>query len=200
MPKYLIGLCAAVGFTATVTLGTAFGQQDAAQKPEQSPTPPNQTQTAQTPATQSPTAQAPTTQAPAGGNAAQEAKVADPEELVDDQGVPLYAVRDGKVDQGTYNGYRRYASSCHVCHGPDGLGSSFAPALADSLKRMDYWQFTDVVTNGRKNMGATGDKVMPTFGSDPNVMLNLADIYRYLKARSDDKIGRGRPERFKAPS
>jgi methanol metabolism-related c-type cytochrome len=187
MPKYLIGLCVAVGFTATVTLGSAFGQQDAAQKPAQSQTPPNQTQT-------------PAAQPPSDKGAPQEAKAADPEELVDGQGVPLYAVRDGKVDQGTYNGYRRYASSCHVCHGPDGLGSSFAPALAESLKRMDYWQFTDVVTNGRKNMGATGDKVMPTFGSDPNVMLNLADIYRYLKARSDDKIGRGRPERFKTPS
>ncbi|KAA0589110.1 methanol metabolism-related c-type cytochrome [Azospirillum lipoferum] len=187
MPKYLTGLCVAVGFTATVTLGTAFGQQDAAQKPAQNQTPPNQTQN---------TAAQPSS----GGKGPQEAKVADPEELVDDQGVPLYTVRDGKVDQGTYNGYRRYASSCHVCHGPDGLGSSFAPALAESLKRMDYWQFTDVVTNGRKNMGATGDKVMPTFGSDPNVMLNLADIYRYLKARSDDKIGRGRPERFKTPS
>jgi len=188
MPKYLIGLCVAAGFTATVTLGTAFGQQDAAQKPAQGQTSGNQTTGNQA------------AQPPQDGNKAQEAKVAEPEELTDDQGVPLYAVRDGKVDQGTYNGYRRYASSCHVCHGPDGLGSSFAPALADSLKRMDYWQFTDVVTNGRKNMGSTGDKVMPNFGSDPNVMLNLADIYRYLKARSDDKIGRGRPERFKSPS
>lgn len=188
MPKYLIGLCAAVGFTATVTLGSAFGQQDAAQKPAQNqPTQnqPTQNQTAQTPSS---------------GSAPQEAKIAEPEELVNDEGVPLYAVRDGKVDQGTYNGYRRYASSCHVCHGPDGLGSSFAPALTDSLKRMDYWQFTDVVTNGRTNMGATGDRVMPTFGTDPNVMSNLADIYRYLKARSDDKVGRGRPERIKSAS
>lgn len=183
MPRYLIGLCAALGFTVTVALGSAFGQQDAAQKPAQ--VQPTQSQTAQT---------------PSGGGAPQEAKVAEPEELVNDEGVPLYAVRDGKVDQGTYNGYRRYASSCHVCHGPDGLGSTFAPALTDSLKRMDYWQFTDVVTNGRTNMGATGDRVMPTFGTDPNVMTNLADIYRYLKARSDEKIGRGRPERFKSAS
>ena len=46
-----------------------------------------------------------------------------------------YAVKDdGTVDWYTYNGYRRYHSECHVCHGPDGLGSSFGPALADSLK------------------------------------------------------------------
>ena len=196
MPRYLIGLCAALGFTATVTFGSAFGQQDAAEKPAQNQTATNQTATNQT----TETAQTKTTQAPQGGSAPQEAKVAEPEELVNDEGVPLYAVQDGKVDQGTYNGYRRYASSCHVCHGPDGLGSSFAPALTDSLKRMDYWQFTDVVTNGRTNMGATGDRVMPTFGTDPNVMSNLADIYRYLKARSDEKIGRGRPVRFKSAS
>ena len=42
-----------------------------------------------------------------------------------------YVVVDGKVDSGTYNGYRRYHSYCHVCHGPDGLGSSYAPALIE---------------------------------------------------------------------
>ncbi len=41
---------------------------------------------------------------------------------------------DGKVDKGTYNGYRRYHASCHTCHGPDGLGSSYAPNLVNSLK------------------------------------------------------------------
>ena len=39
---------------------------------------------------------------------------------------------DGKVDKGTYNGYRRYHASCHTCHGPDGLGSSYAPNLVES--------------------------------------------------------------------
>ena len=45
-----------------------------------------------------------------------------------------YSIEDGKVDQGTYNGWRRYHASCHTCHGPDGLGSSYAPSLVDSLK------------------------------------------------------------------
>ncbi len=35
------------------------------------------------------------------------------------------------VDWATYNGYRRYHGECHVCHGPNGLGSTYAPALAD---------------------------------------------------------------------
>ncbi len=38
------------------------------------------------------------------------------------------------VDWATYNGYRRYHGECHVCHGPNGLGSTYAPALAESLK------------------------------------------------------------------
>lgn len=118
------------------------------------------------------------------------------EDLTDAEGVPLYKVEDGKVDRGTYNGYRRYHNSCHVCHGPDGLGSTFAPALVESLKRMDYWDFQEVVVNGRSRAGASGNSVMPAFGTDPNVMLHLDDIYRYLMARSDGAIGRGRPERF----
>jgi len=105
-----------------------------------------------------------------------------------------YIVKDGKVDFGTYNGYRRYHSSCHVCHGPDGLGSTFAPNLTESLKRLDYYQFLNTVTNGKQSAGSTGNKVMPAFGTDPNVMLYINDIYGYLKARSDGKIDRGRPE------
>jgi methanol metabolism-related c-type cytochrome len=106
-------------------------------------------------------------------------------------------VIDGQVDPHTYNGFRRYHSSCHVCHGPDGLGSSFAPALVESLQAIDYFEFTDVVVNGRVGVGA--DRVMPSFANDPNVMLHLDDIYSYLKARSDEAIPPGRPERIPAP-
>jgi methanol metabolism-related c-type cytochrome len=108
-----------------------------------------------------------------------------------------YIIEDGKVDPGTYNGFRRYHSSCHVCHGPDGLGGSFAPALVESLKVLDYDQFAEVIANGKAQQGASGQRVMPSFGTDQNVMLHVADIYGYLKARSDGKLDRGRPERIK---
>lgn len=106
-----------------------------------------------------------------------------------------YSVVDGKVDKGTYNGYRRYHASCHVCHGPDGLGSSYAPNLTDSLKTLTYEQFTEVVINGRQNLVNGQDKVMPAFGNVEDVALYVDDLYAYLKARSDGVIGRGRPER-----
>ena len=104
-----------------------------------------------------------------------------------------YYVEDGKVDFGTYNGFRRYHSECHVCHGPAGMGSSYAPALLKSLQELSYNQFVDVVVRGRTGMN---NMVMPAFSDNMNVLPYLPDIYAYLKARSDGVIGAARPDRF----
>ena len=111
------------------------------------------------------------------------------------QNDPPYVVENGRVDQHTYNGYRRYGESCHRCHGPDGAGSSYAPDLTQSLKTMDYPAFMEVVVNGRKNVSTAQENVMPAFGTVEDVVLYLDDIYGYLKARADGKLGRGRPKR-----
>jgi methanol metabolism-related c-type cytochrome len=107
-----------------------------------------------------------------------------------------YTVIDGKVDKGTYNGWRRYTESCLRCHGPDGAGSSYATDLVDSLKSMTEDQFKEVVVNGRQNVTTSATNVMPPFGEVEDVMLYLDDIYAYLKARSDGALDRGRPERI----
>lgn len=109
-----------------------------------------------------------------------------------DQGAEgkLYRVVDGKVDSGTYNGFRRYHAGCNHCHGPDGVGSSFAPSLVDRLPPVDA--FRDIVMNGRRE----GTAVMKGFGNDPNVAPYVDDIYAYLQARADGALGRGRPERL----
>lgn len=106
-----------------------------------------------------------------------------------------YSVVDGKVDRATYNGYRRYGDACLRCHGPDGAGGSYAPDLTESLKRLSYEDFTEVVINGRQNLGAGQEKVMPAFGHVEDVAMYIDDIYAYLKARSDGVVGRGRPQR-----
>lgn len=112
----------------------------------------------------------------------------------DKNGNPTYKIdADGTVDWYTFSGFRRYHSDCHVCHGPNGEGSSYAPALADSLKTLGYVEFNEVVTNGRKNVDAANDKVMPSFASNVNVMCYLDDIYVYLRARANDAIPGGRP-------
>jgi len=107
-----------------------------------------------------------------------------------------YVVKDGKVDKATYNGWRRYTESCLRCHGPDGAGSSYAPDLVDSLKTMSEEDFDEVVINGRTNVTTAATNVMPPFGTVEDVVLYLHDIYAYLKARSDNVLGRGRPERI----
>ena len=73
----------------------------------------------------------------------------------DKNGDPTFKDRaDGTVDWYTYSGFRRYHSECHVCHGPDGEGSSYAPALANSLKTIGYAEFFGIVTGGKKDLGA----------------------------------------------
>ena len=112
----------------------------------------------------------------------------------DKEGNPTFKVQgDGTVDWSTYSGYRRYHSECHVCHGPDGEGSTYAPALKDSVKSMSYADFTAVVIGGRRNVSTASENVMPAFGTNPNVMCYLDDIYVYLRARGNDAWGRSRP-------
>jgi methanol metabolism-related c-type cytochrome len=112
----------------------------------------------------------------------------------DKGGNPTYKVQaDGTVDWYTYSGFRRYHSECHVCHGPDGLGSSYAPALKDSLKTLSYNDFLGVVAAGKKEVNAAQDLVMPSFGLNKNVMCYIDDIYVYLRARANDAVGRERP-------
>ena len=108
---------------------------------------------------------------------------------------PYHIAADGTVSWAVFSGFRRYHSECHVCHGPGGSGSSFAPALVDSLKKIDHDQFMEIVVNGRQNVGTAADKVMPPFGTNRNVMCYIDDIYAYLKARSDGVIERGRPDK-----
>jgi methanol metabolism-related c-type cytochrome len=113
---------------------------------------------------------------------------------LDKEGNPTYKIQaDGTVDWYTYSGYRRYHSECHVCHGPDGMGSTYAPALKDSLKTMSYGDFLGVVAAGRKNVTTSQENVMPAFGSNVNVACYMDDIFVYLRARANDAWGRARP-------
>jgi mono/diheme cytochrome c family protein len=108
---------------------------------------------------------------------------------------PPYTVKDGdKVDMGTYKGFLYYGDECARCHGPGGAGSSYAPALTESLKHLTKEEFEETVINGKKEVNTASDKVMPSFGVNQDVALNLDNIYAYLKARSDGVLGRGHPE------
>ena len=112
----------------------------------------------------------------------------------DKGGNPTYKVEaDGTVDWYTYSGYRRYHSECHVCHGPDGEGSTYAPALKNSLKTQSYGDFLGVVMSGRKNVNTAQENVMPALGTNPNVACYIDDLFVYLRARANDALARVRP-------
>lgn len=114
---------------------------------------------------------------------------------LDKAGDPTFKIeKDGKVDWYTYVGFLRYGANCLQCHGEDGLGSSYAPSLVDSLKSLDYNQFMAIVAGGKKNVNASADLVMPALGTNKNVMCNIDAIYTYLRARADGALGRGRPD------
>jgi methanol metabolism-related c-type cytochrome len=129
-------------------------------------------------------------------NEASKAVRSDEGKYFDANDVPTYNIKDdGTVDWYAFSGYRRFHAECHVCHGPDGLGSTYAPSLVESMRRLDYSQFMDVVVNGRKNVGAGAGKesVMPALGENKNVMCYIDDLYVYLRARADGALDRGRP-------
>jgi mono/diheme cytochrome c family protein len=92
------------------------------------------------------------------------------------------------VDRAILNGYRRYNASCSHCHGPDGVGSTFAPPLIERTLPLESFQ--EVVRNGQ----ARGNSVMRGFADDPNVTPHIGDIYAYLEARAAGTVGRGRPK------
>lgn len=102
----------------------------------------------------------------------------------------FYQAVGNKVDARTYNGFRRYHGSCNHCHGPDGMGSTFASALVDRLPGIEV--FRRNVRDGVRS----GASVMKGFADDPNVAPYIDDIYAYLQARADRALGRGRPERL----
>jgi mono/diheme cytochrome c family protein len=101
--------------------------------------------------------------------------------------------RNCAVDVETYSGWRTYEANCARCHGPGGVGSSFAPNLMKRITEgMDYDRFRNVVANGYQ--GQIG--VMPAWKENPNVMSQIDAMWAYLNAREDGVLGAGRPEKI----
>ena len=113
---------------------------------------------------------------------------------MDSDGDPTFKIApDGTVDWYTYAGYVRYGGNCLQCHGPDGLGSTYAPSLVDALKTLNYADFSSIVANGKQDVSTSQQLAMPAFGTNKNVMCYLDPIFVYLRARANGALGRGRP-------
>ena len=115
----------------------------------------------------------------------------------DKDGHPTFRITgEGKsFDWYSYSGYRRYHAECHVCHGPDAMGSTYAPALKDSLQHLSYEEFIGILAGSKQDVNASEQKVMPAFGDNKNVMCFSDDLYVYLKARASGAMPRIRPEK-----
>ena len=105
----------------------------------------------------------------------------------------LVEMQYGWMDFATYKGWRAYHAECHVCHGPDAMGSTYAPSLMVSVTEgLSYDDFFNVIMNGRgEDEGAQKGNVMPAYGANTNVAPHVEDMYRYVKARAEGKIRRG---------
>lgn len=185
---------------AALALGASFlplavSAQDAAAPAAGAPQPAAPAeQSAPPPPQAAPAAAAAAPAAPTAGPGDPAVASEDGGKFFDADGDPTFQVQaDGAVDWYTYSGFRRYHSECHVCHGPDGEGSSYAPRLVDSAKRLTYAEFLEVVASGRVNVQGGTQNVMPAFGTNLNVMCYADDIYIYLRARAQADLPRGRP-------
>jgi hypothetical protein len=137
-----------------------------------------------------------------------------------------YRVVNGKVDRGTYTGWRLFHYACYGCHGVGGVGTDIAPNLVERIKTMTPRAFaTKVLTSYRIAQPAsegTGNAsnaeagtaereamiedvlrqqrnsrvqiIMPAWNEDPDVNPHVLDLFAYLTARADGKIGPGKPQ------
>ena len=134
-----------------------------------------------------------------------------------------YRVVNGRVDAGTYAGWRAFHSTCYACHGVGGTGTANAPNLVERIGGMTPRAFAAKVLasyrivapadgppadNGaatpdtmleqimRRERGAGGRVIMPAWEGDARVDPHVLDLYAYLSARADGKIGAGEPRRM----
>jgi mono/diheme cytochrome c family protein len=132
-----------------------------------------------------------------------------------------YRVTDGRVDRGTYIGWRLFHTTCYGCHGVGGVGTDLAPNLVERVKTMTPRAFAAKVLTSyrlvspgeegseleatlealmqRERGSARGLLLMPAWESHANVPPHVLDLYAYLSARADGMLGPGRPKAPLAP-
>jgi cytochrome c5 len=136
-----------------------------------------------------------------------------------------YAVQNGRVDAGTYAGWRLFHTACYGCHGVDATGTDLAPNLVERIKSMSPRDFvTKVLTSYRLMPAASGAEgnssddnaaleglieqalrkdrsaakliAMPAWDDNPRVRPHVLDLYAYLTARADGKLAPGKPQQI----
>ena len=117
----------------------------------------------------------------------------------------------------TYAGWRVFQDKCARCHSTSARGSEQAPDLLPIVINMNSRQFAELVLK-RYDLGSgvaqgTQDKTtretrieeimrgseppieMPAWQDEPAVNAHIIDLYEYLTARAEGRIGTGKPNR-----
>ncbi len=129
-----------------------------------------------------------------------------------------YRVTNGRVDRGTYVGWRLFHSACFGCHGVDAVGTAVAPNLLERVPTMTPRDFASKVLTSyrllspadddsaqareatleevlkRDRNGARGQVLMPAWGGHTGVPPHVLDLYAYLSARAVGDLGPGEPK------
>lgn len=133
-----------------------------------------------------------------------------------------YRIVGGKVDRGTYTGWRLFHTTCYGCHGVGGVGTDLAPNLVERVRDLTPRAFAAKVLTSyrivqpadassaadrsaaldalieevlRRERGPRTLIAMPAWDDDPQVSPHVLDLYAYLSARADGTLGPGKPRR-----
>jgi hypothetical protein len=129
-----------------------------------------------------------------------------------------YRIEGGRVDRGTYIGWRLFHSACFGCHGVGGVGTAVAPNLLERIPTMTPRDFASKVLTSyrlvspadedsaqgreatleeilkRDRRAARGQVLMPAWGGHADVPPHVLDLYAYLSARAAGDLGPGEPK------
>ena len=131
---------------------------------------------------------------------------------------PLRELKPPPAPEGDlYAGWRVFQDKCASCHGAAATGGDRAPDLLPIVSDMNARRFAELVLK-RYDLGGGLDQSspsqstmdtriediirlkeppieMPAWQGEPAVNAHILDLYSYLSARADGKLGAGRPLR-----
>jgi mono/diheme cytochrome c family protein len=137
-----------------------------------------------------------------------------------------FVVIDGRVDAGTYAGWKLFHTACYACHGVGGTGTDVAPDLVERIGNYTPRGFAAKVLSSYRIVpmpdGAAADReaereallellmkrerqlqgrpLMPAWDADDEVAPHVLDLYAYLNARAAGVLESGKPRRLPAPA
>ena len=132
-----------------------------------------------------------------------------------------FVVVDGRVDAGTYAGWKLFHTHCVGCHGVGAVGTGVAPNLVERIVNYTPRGFAvKVLTSYRivpmspdsgppedaaerdalleqlmkRERSERGQPLMPAWDADTGVAPHVLDLYAYLNARAAGALGPGKPK------